>query len=194
MWPSSEPENATPGMALTAPDCAGLQRGRESHGTGGVCHTRAPSVEPQREHPAAALPVGIGELRVGQHHAAEIRQRHVDVSPIGRGSPLHAAHRAAFADARLPERLALRSGSTAYTFPTCGRRRALACRWAARPGSATPRSRSPGPSASGQFVLSVSRQAETYASLRRHLVRPQDPARVESIATNASLVVVGGSL
>src|SRR6187455_4170 len=43
MWPSTDPENATPGTALTAADCAGLQRGRDPHGAGGVYQARLPS-------------------------------------------------------------------------------------------------------------------------------------------------------
>src|SRR6516164_1150339 len=40
--PSSDPENATPGMALTAADCAGLQRGLDPQSAGGVYQTRSP--------------------------------------------------------------------------------------------------------------------------------------------------------
>ena len=43
MWPSTEPENATPGIALTAADCAGLQRGRVPQPGGGVDHSISPS-------------------------------------------------------------------------------------------------------------------------------------------------------
>ena len=39
-----EPENATPGIALTAPGCAGLHRGRSPQGAGGVYQSCAPSV------------------------------------------------------------------------------------------------------------------------------------------------------
>src|SRR5688572_7685093 len=44
MWPSTEPENATPGSAETAADCAGLHRVRVPHPGGGVYHTRSPSL------------------------------------------------------------------------------------------------------------------------------------------------------
>src|SRR5271154_3762981 len=41
--PSTDPENATPGIAVTAADCAGLQRFLSAgQGTGGVYHTRLP--------------------------------------------------------------------------------------------------------------------------------------------------------
>ena len=43
MCPSTDPENATPGIALTAADCAGLQRCRVPHPGGGVYQTRSPS-------------------------------------------------------------------------------------------------------------------------------------------------------
>src|SRR6185503_3254109 len=40
--PSTDPENATPGIALTAADCAGLQRGLSPQGGGGVYQMRSP--------------------------------------------------------------------------------------------------------------------------------------------------------
>src|SRR5438105_3202203 len=43
MWPSTEPENATPGIAVTAADWAGEHRGREPHLGGGELQTCLPS-------------------------------------------------------------------------------------------------------------------------------------------------------
>src|SRR5579871_4331230 len=40
--PSSELENTTPGIAVTAPDCAGLQGRRLPQPGGGVCQIRSP--------------------------------------------------------------------------------------------------------------------------------------------------------
>ena len=51
-------------MAVTAADCAGLQRLRSPHGTGGVYQTCLPVVEAQREHPAAALVGSTSVLRL----------------------------------------------------------------------------------------------------------------------------------
>ena len=42
MCPSTEPENATPGMSLTAADCAGLQRGQSPQLGAGVDQTGRP--------------------------------------------------------------------------------------------------------------------------------------------------------
>src|SRR5215472_15281647 len=41
-WPSSELENTTPGMAVTAADCAGLHGRRVPQPGGGVCQMRSP--------------------------------------------------------------------------------------------------------------------------------------------------------
>src|SRR5262249_47423886 len=41
-WPSTEPENAIPGIALTAADCAGLHLGRSPHSGGGVYQALSP--------------------------------------------------------------------------------------------------------------------------------------------------------
>src|SRR4051812_36431481 len=43
MCPSTEPEKATPGTAVTAADCAGLHRGRDPHGEGAAVQIRPPS-------------------------------------------------------------------------------------------------------------------------------------------------------
>src|SRR5580765_4587838 len=40
--PSTDPENTTPGMELTAADCAGLQRLRSPQPAGGVYQARSP--------------------------------------------------------------------------------------------------------------------------------------------------------
>src|SRR5579862_8384497 len=42
MWPSTDPENTTPGMAVTAADCAGLQGMRSPQPAGGVYQTFLP--------------------------------------------------------------------------------------------------------------------------------------------------------
>src|SRR5215831_67471 len=42
MWPSTDPENAMPGNADTAADCAGLQRSRVPQSNGGVYQTFSP--------------------------------------------------------------------------------------------------------------------------------------------------------
>ena len=109
-----------------------------------VPHARAVA-QPQREHAATALPIGVGELRVGQHHAAEVRQRHVDVFAVGRRTPLHPAHRPALTDARSPTAARPRDRDRPHRrCRTCGRPRARGGRCRAGPGSARPRSRSPG--------------------------------------------------
>src|SRR5215471_11951569 len=41
-WPSRELENTTPGIAVTAADCAGLHGRRVPQPGGGVCHMRSP--------------------------------------------------------------------------------------------------------------------------------------------------------
>ncbi len=43
MWPSTEPEKAMPGSALTAADWAGLHRFLSPHPAGGVYQTFSPS-------------------------------------------------------------------------------------------------------------------------------------------------------
>src|SRR5580658_7848047 len=41
-WPSTDPENTTPGMAVTAADWAGLQLGRSPQDGGAAAHTFLP--------------------------------------------------------------------------------------------------------------------------------------------------------
>src|SRR5262245_16946033 len=60
--PSTDPENTTPGMALTAADCAGLQRFRVPHGGGGVNHTRSPLSRRSANKPPPTL--GSGSVAV----------------------------------------------------------------------------------------------------------------------------------
>ena len=99
-----------PGIALTAADWAGLHRGRVAAPDGRrVPHPLAVG-EAQREHAAALLRVGVGAVAVGQHDAADVRVGHVDVHAVGGRAPLHAAHRAALADARLPDDCAVAIG------------------------------------------------------------------------------------
>jgi len=60
--PSTEPENATPGIAVTAADCAGLQRGRVPHPAGGVYQTRWPSLRRSANMPPPCF--GSASVRV----------------------------------------------------------------------------------------------------------------------------------
>src|SRR5262249_26522386 len=53
--PSTDPENTTPGIALTAADCAGLQRGRLPHSGAGVYQTRSPSFRRSANMPPPAF-------------------------------------------------------------------------------------------------------------------------------------------
>ena len=88
MCPSTDPENATPGIALTAADCAGLQRSRPLHAAGGgVYHTRWPVSSRSANIPPPCFGSGIGGLAVGHRDAADVRQRHVDVATDRPPSP-----------------------------------------------------------------------------------------------------------
>src|SRR3954471_3342203 len=51
MWPSTDPENTTPGTPVTAADCAGAHRGREPHGVGAVYQARLPSARRRAKIP-----------------------------------------------------------------------------------------------------------------------------------------------
>src|SRR6185436_6832433 len=53
--PSTEPEKTTPGIAVTAADCAGLQRARVPHDAGGVYHTRWPVCRLNANRPPPVL-------------------------------------------------------------------------------------------------------------------------------------------
>src|SRR5262249_11076608 len=69
--PSSEPENAIPGMALTAADCAGLHRGREPQSPGGVSQTRSPLSRRKANMP----PPLLGSTSELVEYVSEIRPR-----------------------------------------------------------------------------------------------------------------------
>ena len=102
MWPSTDPENATPGIALTAADCGGTAALAGAAARRRLIPHALAVAQAQREHAAALLRVGVGGVAVGQHDAADVGVGHVDVVAVGGRAPLHAAHRAAPADARLP--------------------------------------------------------------------------------------------
>src|SRR5881628_1721082 len=65
MCPSTEPENATPGIALTAADCAGLQRLRSPQSAGGVYQTRSPLSSRSANMPPPALGSGSDPWLLG---------------------------------------------------------------------------------------------------------------------------------
>src|SRR4029450_7094914 len=69
MWPSTEPENATPGSALTAADWAGLHRGLSPHPTGGGYHP-PPPVSSRR---AKTPPPRFGSASVNWLYVSMIR-------------------------------------------------------------------------------------------------------------------------
>ena len=97
-------------MALTAADCAGLQRFLLAAGNGRrVPHSFA-VIEPQREHAATLTRIRIGRCGVIQHDSLDIGDGNIDIGLIRGRAPLHPAHRAAFADAHLPEHFALLIG------------------------------------------------------------------------------------
>src|ERR1700686_2123467 len=62
-WPSTDPENTTPGMAVSAADCAGLQPGVELHGGGAAYHAFRPSFRSSAVKPPPS--VGFNVNRAG---------------------------------------------------------------------------------------------------------------------------------
>src|SRR5580692_8197902 len=55
MCPSTAPENTTPGIAVIAADCAGLQLGRSPHTGGGADQTFLPVAASSANNPPPAL-------------------------------------------------------------------------------------------------------------------------------------------
>src|SRR5678816_2678733 len=99
-------------------DCGGKHRARNgAYGCGlcraasrafaTLCGRRIPHLFavgcPQRVHSSAALRIGVSGCTECQHDSADIGVCNVDVRPVGGGAPLHATHRSALADSRLPE-------------------------------------------------------------------------------------------
>ncbi len=54
-WPSLDPEKTTPGITVTAADCAGLHGRRSPHPGGGALHSSLPSVRRSPYNPPPAF-------------------------------------------------------------------------------------------------------------------------------------------
>ena len=109
----------------TAPGCSAAASPQPA---GGVYHTRSPSLEAQREHAAALLRVGVGAVAVGQHDAADVRERHVDVradrspSPTARRPSCRPCRRASARALRRPRRDRARARCRTSGRPRAARR------------------------------------------------------------------------
>ena len=110
MCPSTDPENATPGIALIAADCAGLHRGRFPQPGGGVVQTIRPSSRRSANMPPPAFGIRVGAVAVGQHDPTDIRQPDIGVRLVRGRSPLDATHGPTLPDPGLPQHLALLVG------------------------------------------------------------------------------------
>ncbi len=194
MWPSTDPENATPGNALTAADCAGLQRARSPQPTA-ACTRRVRPCRASARTCRRRVGIGVGELAVRQHDAADVRQRHVDVrrrrlpSPTARRPSCRPRRRASARSLRPDGRD--RAACTMPDFwPATSARRPFDS--VTRIGDAL-KSKS-GPFDAGQLVLSGSRQPTRRRRSLSSAGSTESCRFSRSSAMNASLVFDGGSL
>ncbi len=116
--PPRSPENTTPGISVTAADCAGLHPRAVTAGrrwsVPGLFAGREVQREQAPSHGWIVFSVAsenglIAQTRV-RAAVSDIRQSHVDIAVIGCRSPLNASRHTALADALLPENFTLLVG------------------------------------------------------------------------------------
>ena len=109
-WPSIDPENTTPGIAVTAADCAGLQLAARRAARRRLARDQTLLPSAMRSARQSAAGCDRVERAVERSPCACGRRRTSAAKTllaVARHAPLHAAVDAALADARLPDDLAV---------------------------------------------------------------------------------------